>query len=98
MTEITNLEEWTKLYFEQPANQEKVKKACERYDRLMVSNVKKQLLSGSEQINIEEIAAQDPGKRLERVQYEVLQSAKVDGKKGKVKVDLIHQTAEFIPF
>ena len=97
MLKIENMEEWTKNYFASPEIQDKAKKACERYDRLMVINVKKQLSMGSEQINIEEIAAEDPGKRLEKVRFEILPNAESDGKKGKVKIDLIDQKAEFIP-
>lgn len=43
MIEIANLEEWTKEYFSDPENQKKAEKACERYDRLMVKNIKRQL-------------------------------------------------------
>ena len=97
MLKIENMEEWTKNYFASPEIQDKAKKACERYDRLMVINVKKQLSMGSEQINIEEIAAEDPGKRLEKVRFEVLPNAELDGNKGKIKIALIDQKAEFIP-
>ena len=97
MLKIENMEKWTESYFADKANQDKARKACERYDRLMVINVKKQLSMGSEQINIEEIAAEDPGKRLEKVRFEILPSAELDGKKGKGRVDLIDQKAEFIP-
>ena len=41
MIEIANLEEWTKEYFSDPENQKKAEKACERYDRLMVKNIKR---------------------------------------------------------
>ncbi len=97
MLKIENMEEWTKSYFASQEIQEKARKACERYDRLMVINVRKQLSMGTEQINIEEIAAEDPGKRLEKVRFETLPHAELDGKEGKIKVDLIDQTAEFIP-
>ena len=43
MIEIANLEEWTKEYFSDPENQKKAEKACERYDRLMVKNIKRQI-------------------------------------------------------
>ena len=78
MIEIANLEEWTKEYFSDPENQKKAEKACERYDRLMVKNIKRQL-SG------------------EKAKYEVIPFAKVDGKKGKVKINMLDQTAEFVP-
>ena len=48
MIEIANLEEWTKEYFSDPENQKKAEKACERYDRLMVKNIKRQLSGGAE--------------------------------------------------
>ena len=96
MLDIKNLEEWTRTYFEQPENIKKAEKACEHYDRIMVTNVRKQLMSGSEQIDMNEIAKEDPGKRLARVKYEVHPAVKVDGKKGKLKVNLIDRTAEFI--
>ena len=95
MIEITNLENWTKSFFDQPENQEKAKKACERYDRLMVKNIRKMLQSGEEEININDIAADDPGKRIERVKFESI-PAKVDGKKGTVRINLIDQTSEFL--
>ena len=97
MLKIDNFEKWIDSYFAQEDMQEKARKACERYDRLMVINVKKQISMGSEQINIEEIAAEDPGKRLEKVRFETLPAAEVDGKKGKIRLDLIEQTAEFFP-
>ena len=50
MIEIANLEEWTKEYFSDPENQKKAEKACERYDRLMVKNIKRQLSGGAEKI------------------------------------------------
>ena len=95
MIEITNLENWTKDYFSQPENQAKAKKACERYDRLMVKNIRKMLQSGEEEININDIAAEDPGKRLERVKFESI-PAKLEGKKGTVRINLIDQTTEFL--
>ncbi len=53
------------------------------------------LQSGEEEININDIAAEDPGKRLERVKFESI-PAKVDGKKGTVRINLIDQTSEFL--
>lgn len=54
MIEIANLEEWTKEYFSDPENQKKAEKACERYDRLMVKNIKRQLSGGAEKIFLNE--------------------------------------------
>ena len=88
MIEIANLEEWTKEYFSDPENQKKAEKACERYDRLMVKNIKRQLSGG---------AADDPGKCMEKAKYEVIPFAKVDGKKGKIKINMLDQIAEFVP-
>ena len=87
MIEIANLEEWTKEYFSDPENQKKAEKACERYDRLMVKNI----------IFLNEEPADDPGKCMEKAKYEVIPFAKVDGKKGKVKINMLDQTAEFVP-
>jgi len=97
MFNIDNMENWTAEYFAMPENQKKAEKACDRYDRLMVKNLKKMLASGAEQIAIEDAAADDPGKVLEKARYEVIPGAQMDGKKGKVRVDLIYQKAEFIP-
>ncbi len=97
MIKIDDLEAWTKTYFEQPENVKKAEKACERYDRLMVTNIRRQLTMGSEQININELAQEDPGKRLEKVKFETISNALFEGEKGKIRVNLIDQTAEFIP-
>lgn len=95
MIEISNLENWIKEYFEDPENVKKAEKACERYDRLMVKNVRRQLMMGVEQINvIGDI--DDPGKVLEKAKYEILPFTKVDGKKGKVRINMLDRTAEFI--
>ena len=80
MIEIANLEEWTKEYFSDPENQKKAEKACERYDRLMVKNIKRQLSGGAEKIFLNEEPADDPGKCMEKAKYEVIPFAKVDGK------------------
>ncbi len=95
MLVINNLDEWTKDYFENPDNQEKCKKACQRYDRLLMQNVRKMMLSGEETIDLEEAKKNDPGKRLEKVQYEVMPSVTVDGKKGRLVINLLDQTASF---
>lgn len=97
MIEIANLEEWTKEYFSDPENQKKAEKACGRYDRLMVKNIKRQLSGGAEKIFLNEEPADDPGKCMEKAKYEVIPFAKVDGKKGKVKINMLDQTAEFVP-
>ena len=81
MIEIANLEEWTKEYFSDPENQKKAEKACERYDRLMVKNIKRQLSGGAEKIFLNEELADVPGKCMEKAKYEVIPFAKVDGKK-----------------
>lgn len=96
MMRINNLEEWISEYFKDPANITKSEKACERYDRLLVQNIKKMMLSGEETIEIEEAAKNDPGKRLEKVKYENIPSVEMDGKKGKLRVNLLDRTAEFI--
>ena len=72
MIEIANLEEWTKEYFSDPENQKKAEKACERYDRLMVKNIKRQLSGGAEKIFLNEEPADDPGKCMEKAKYEEL--------------------------
>lgn len=96
MIEIANLEEWTKEYFADPENQKKAEKACERYDRLMVKNIKRQLSGGAEKIFINEEPKDDPGKCMEKAKYEVIPFAKVDGKKGKIKINMLDQTSEFV--
>ena len=82
MIEIANLEEWTKEYFSDPENQKKAEKACERY---------------AEKIFLNEEPADDPGKCMEKAKYEVIPFAKVDGKKGKIKINMLDQIAEFVP-
>ena len=72
MIEIANLEEWTKEYFSDPENQKKAEKACERYDRLMVKNIKRQLSGGAEKIFLNEEPADDPGKCMEKAKYELI--------------------------
>ena len=41
--------------------------------------------------------ADDPGKCMEKAKYEVIPFAKVDGKKGKIKINMLDQIAEFVP-
>lgn len=96
MTTIENLDTWIKNYFSDLENQKKAEKACERYDRLLVKNIRQQMMSGKEQLDINEIAAEDPGKRLEKVKYETIPSVEMNGKKGKLRINLLDQTAEFI--
>ncbi|MBQ9157427.1 MAG: hypothetical protein IJ137_11690 [Eubacterium sp.] len=96
MIKIENMENWTAEYFALPENQKKAEKACERYDRLMVKNIRKMILSGQEQIAIADAAANDPGKVLEKARYEFINKAELDGQIGKIKVDLVEQKAEFI--
>ena len=96
MLEIKDLEVWTKEYFEKPENQEKAAKACQRYDRLLVKNIRQMMMSGEETIEIDKAAEYDPGKRLEKAKYETLPFVKVDGKKGTVRINMLDQTAEFI--
>lgn len=98
MISVEDMVTWTAAYFAKPENQKKVEKACERYDRLMAKNVRKMMMNSSmEQISIADAAANDPGKALEKTRYEILRGAVVNGVKGIIKVDLIHQKAEFIP-
>ena len=97
MITIDDMNTWTAEYFAMPENQKKVEKACERYDRLMVKNIRKMMSANTEQIAIADAAAQDPGKVLEKARYETIHGANVDGKKGVIKVDLVYQKAEFIP-
>lgn len=97
MIKIDNMEEWTTEYFAMPENQKKAEKACDRYDRLMVKNLRKRISSGLEQISIADAEADDPGKVLEKARYEVIPRAELGGRKGRIRVDLIHQKAEFIP-
>ena len=92
---IDNLEAWTKEYFSKPENQQKSVKACERYDRLMVKNIKRQLSSGMEQIKLNELPKDDPGKCLEKIKYEILSNVEFQGQKGKLRINLIDQTASF---
>lgn len=96
MLEISNLEEWTREYFSSPVNQQKAEKACERYDRLMVKNIRRQLSMGVEQIHVIGEEVDDPGKVLEKAKYEVLPSAKLGDKTGKIRINLLDRTAEFI--
>ncbi len=96
MTEIKDLEEWTKEYFKQPEIQEKAAKACEHYDRLMVRQVKKQMMLGTQSINLQDIALDDPGKALEKAKYEIIPSILYQGQKGKLRINMLEQTAEFL--
>ena len=97
MIAIDDMTTWTSEYFSIPENQKKAEKACARYDRLMVKNIRKMMSLNTEQISINDAAAQDPGKVLEKARYETLHGAIMDGKKGHIKVDLIYKKAEFIP-
>ena len=94
---IHNLEEWNKEYFAKPENQKKSEKACDRYDRLMMRNIRRQLNLGLEQIHVIGDAVDDPGKVLEKTKYEIFPMVNVDGKNGKLKINLLEQTSEFIP-
>lgn len=93
---IDNIDIWLKDYFSLPENQKKTKQACERYDRLMVNNIRQQIFSGKDQFNLMQIASDDPGKRLEKVSYENLSSVEYQGKQGKLRINLLNQTAEFL--
>lgn len=93
---IDNLERWTDKYFSEKENQKKAEKACEHYDRLMMKQIRKKMLSGMEQIQLSELEDNDPGKRLENAKYEVIPSAVVDGKKGQIRINLLERTAEFL--
>ncbi|MBR0410583.1 MAG: hypothetical protein IJI25_06215 [Eubacterium sp.] len=97
MISINDMTTWTAEYFALPENQKKAEKACDRYDRLMVKNIRRMMSDSSEQISIADAAAHDPGKVLEKARYETLRGAVMDGKKGSIKVDLVYQKAEFIP-
>lgn len=97
MIKIDNMENWTAEYFAMPDNQKKAEKACDRYDRLMVKNLRKKISAGLEQISITDAEADDPGKVLEKARYEVIPKAEMGGKKGRIRVDLVQQKAEFIP-
>ena len=70
MIKIDNMENWTAEYFAMPEIQKKAEKACDRYDRLMVKNLRKRISSGLEQISIMDAEADDPGKVLEKARYE----------------------------
>ncbi|MBR0382666.1 MAG: hypothetical protein IJH71_09535 [Eubacterium sp.] len=96
MIDFTNLEEWTKTYFSNPENITKSEKACERYDRILVKNVRQMMLSGEETIEIEKAKEMDPGKRLEKARYEYVPARNAEGKKGRIRVDLLDRTAEFV--
>ena len=96
MIEINNLEEWTEDFFSKPENQKKAEKACERYDRLMMRNVRRQLSLGVEQIHVIGDEVDDPGRVLEKAKYEVYPFVVVDGKKGKLRINMIDRTTEFI--
>lgn len=97
MIVINNLSEWTKEYFAKPENQKKSEKACERYDRLMMRNIRRQLNLGVEQIHVIGDGVDDPGKVLEKAKYEIYPQVQVDDKIGKLKINLLDQTMEFIP-
>lgn len=96
MIQIDDLTAWLDNYFSDEENQQKAEKACERYDRLMVKNIRRQLFAGTEQIDLSAIAESDPGKRLEKVKYETLSSVEYLGEKGKLRINLLNKTAEFI--
>ncbi len=96
MLEIKNLEEWTKEYFSNPENIKQSEKACERYDRLMVKNIRRQMMSGIEQINILG-DVDDPGKVLEKAKYQDIPTVIVDGVKGKLRINMVDRDCEFIP-
>lgn len=95
MIAIDNLDVWLEEYFSMPENQKKAEKACERYDRLMVKGIRRQIFAGSEQIDLSQIETDDPGKRLEKVKYEILSPVTLDGKRGKLCINLLDKTAEF---
>ncbi len=97
MITIDNLDTWIQDYFSRQENKEKARKACERHDRLMVKNIRRQMAAGVEELDLAAIAEEDPGKRLEKVKYEILPSVAMDGKKGKLRINLLDQTAEFVP-
>ena len=63
----------------------------------MVKNIKRQLSGGAEKIFLNEEPADDTGKCMEKAKYEVIPFAKVDGKKGKIKINMLDQIAEFVP-
>ena len=96
MLTIDNLESWTENYFSKEENQKKAEKACEHYDRLIIKQIRKQMLSGTEQIQLSELEDNDPGKCLENAKYEIIPSAIVDGKKGQIRINLLDRTAEFL--
>ncbi len=94
MIQIDNLDAWISDYFSQPENIKKSEKACERYDRLMVKQIRRQLTAGTETINIHEI--DDPGKCLEKTKYEILPNVTYGDEEGKLKINLLDKTGEFI--
>lgn len=96
MIQIDDLKAWLDDYFSDNENQQKSEKACERYDRLMVKNIRRQLFAGTEQIDLSAIEESDPGKRLEKVKYETLSSVEYLGEKGSLRINLLNKTAEFI--
>ena len=95
MIEINNLEEWTKEYFAKPENITKAEKACDRYDRLMARNIRRQLTMGLEQIHVIGDQVDDPGKVLEKTKYETYPFVKVNGETGVLKINLLDRTTEF---
>lgn len=97
MIEISNVEKWIEEYFTNPENIKKAEKACERYDRLMVKNVRRQMMMGVENIMVLGENVDDPGKVLEKAKFETIPFVKVDGKKGKIKLNMLDRTGEFIP-
>lgn len=95
MIEINNLDEWIKEYFAKPENKKKAEKATERYDRLMVRNIRRQMGLGVEHIHVIGDEVDDPGKVLEKAKYEYLPVVRCGGEKGKLRINLVEQTAEF---
>ncbi len=96
MIEISNVEKWIEDYFKDPENIKKAEKACERYDRLMVKNVRRQMMMGVENITVVGEGIDDPGKVLEKAKYEIIPFVKADGVKGKIRLNMLDRTGEFI--
>ena len=57
----------------------------------------KEYFSDPENQKKAEKACERYDRRMEKAKYEVIPFAKVDGKKGKVKINMLDQTAEFVP-
>lgn len=96
MLQIDDLEEFSKTYFLDPDHKELISKANDRFNRLLARNLKRHLSSGKEKVTLEDAMSDDPGKCMEKARYTYLDQVRYGGQTGRIKIDLIDETMEFI--